>query len=71
MNCLKCAKNHATVHITEVRNGVKKVVHLCEECARAAGGEFTFSITDILDKIHEPPKGGGKSGQAGDPRPGL
>jgi protein arginine kinase activator len=56
MICGKCAKNHATVHVTEVVNGVKKESHLCEECARAAGGKFTFSITDILANLIEPVK---------------
>lgn len=56
MICGKCAKNHATVHVTEVVNGVKKESHLCEECARAAGGKFTFSITDILAGLIEPVK---------------
>ncbi len=61
MICEKCNKNHATVHVTEVVNGVKKEAHLCEECARTAGVgiKFTFSISDILGNLVEP-KGGGK-----------
>ncbi|HEY3226360.1 MAG TPA: UvrB/UvrC motif-containing protein [Planctomycetota bacterium] len=68
MICGKCSKNHATVHVTEVVNGVKKEAHLCEECARAAGGKFTFSITDILANLIEPPKGAGKAAEAAAPR---
>lgn len=69
MICGKCSKNHATVHVTEVVNGVKKESHLCEECARAAGGKFTFSITDILANLIEPVKpAGGKAQEAGAPR---
>lgn len=68
MICGKCSKNHATVHVTEVVNGVKKEAHLCEECARAAGGKFTFSITDILANLIEPPKAGGKTAEATAPR---
>ena len=71
MICGKCSKNHATVHVTEVVNGVKKESHLCEECARAAGGKFTFSITDILANLIEPvktPGGGAKTAEAGTPR---
>ena len=56
--------------MTEVVNGVKKESHLCEECARAAGGKFTFSITDILANLIEPvkPAGAPKSSDAGAPR---
>jgi protein arginine kinase activator len=70
MICGKCSKNHATVHVTEVVNGVKKESHLCEECARAAGGKFTFSITDILANLIEPAKTPGTkaSAEAGAPR---
>lgn len=68
MICGKCSKNHATVHVTEVVQGVKKESHLCEECARAAGGKFTFSITDILANLIEPVKTAGKPSEAGAPR---
>jgi protein arginine kinase activator len=69
MICGKCAKNHATVHVTEVVNGVKKESHLCEECARAAGGKFTFSITDILSNLIEPVKTpGAKAAEPSAPR---
>lgn len=68
MICGKCSKNHATVHVTEVVNNVKKESHLCEECARAAGGKYTFSITDILANLIEPVKTTGKPADAGAPR---
>jgi protein arginine kinase activator len=59
MICEKCNKNHATVHVTEVINGVKKEAHLCEDCARSAGVgiKFTFSISDILGSLAEPKPG--------------
>lgn len=59
MICEKCSKNHATVHVTEVVNGVKKEVHLCEECARSAGVgiKFTFSVSDILGNLMDPKPG--------------
>jgi protein arginine kinase activator len=58
MICGKCSKNHATVHVTEVSNGSKKEAHLCEECARSVGVgvKFTFSVSDILGNLVEPPK---------------
>src|SRR5579883_1706271 len=34
MNCEKCHKNHATIHITAAEGGVKRELHLCEERAR-------------------------------------
>jgi protein arginine kinase activator len=40
----------ATVHLTEIKNGVKKEVHLCEEHAAKMGlpGKAHFSLTDLL-----------------------
>ena len=60
MVCEKCKKNHATVHVTEIVNGSKKEVHLCEPCARSAGVgiKFSFSISDILGNLVEPPTAG-------------
>ncbi len=60
MICEKCSKNHATVHVTEVVNGVKKEAHLCDECAGKAGVgiKFTFSISDILGGLVEPKPSG-------------
>ena len=37
MICGKCANNYATVHFTEVANGVNREVHLCKVCARLEG----------------------------------
>ena len=62
MICQKCAKGVATIHVTEVVDDRKREVHLCEECARAAAHGFTFSITEILAGLKEPPKGTGEAG---------
>src|SRR5438132_3931987 len=32
MKCQSCA-NQATVHLTDIINGIKKELHLCQECA--------------------------------------
>ena len=32
MKCQICNKESATIHLTEIENGVKKEVHLCEDC---------------------------------------
>ncbi len=56
MICGKCQKNHATVHVTEVENGVKREAHLCEECARDSGVglNFKFTVSDILGSLVGP-----------------
>ena len=67
MACEKCKKNHATVHVTEVVNGVKREAHLCEQCARSAGVgiKFNFSIQDMLGSLLEsPPVKAGKGEKA-------
>ena len=58
MICGKCQKNHATIHVTEVINGAKKEMHLCDECARGAGVgvKYNFTIADILGSLVESPK---------------
>lgn len=37
MLCDKCQKNQATIHMTQIINGVKEEQHLCEECAKESG----------------------------------
>ena len=32
MKCQICSENNATIHLTEIEKGVKKEVHLCEDC---------------------------------------
>lgn len=54
MLCDNCNQNEATIHYTEVINGVKNERHLCSECMReldyGVDGEFPFSklIKNIL-----------------------
>jgi protein arginine kinase activator len=52
MLCEKCNSNEATIHYTEVINGVKNEHHLCSECAKDVDlgyyselfdGEFPFA----------------------------
>jgi protein arginine kinase activator len=35
--CQSCKKNAATVHLTEIVEGVKREVHYCEACAQTEG----------------------------------
>jgi protein arginine kinase activator len=54
---MKCesesCENEATVHLTEIREGKKIEMHLCEKCAAAKGlpGKTHFSISELLAGI--------------------
>jgi protein arginine kinase activator len=54
---MKCdvdsCENEATVHLTEIREGKKHEMHLCEKCASEKGlpGKAHFSISDLLHGI--------------------
>jgi protein arginine kinase activator len=54
---MKCesesCENEATVHLTEIREGKKIEMHLCEKCAAAKGlpGKAHFSISELLAGI--------------------
>jgi len=37
MQCEICKKNEATIHLTEIVDGVRSEIHLCEQCAREQG----------------------------------
>lgn len=37
MYCQICQKNEATVHLTEISNGVRSEMHICQKCAREQG----------------------------------
>lgn len=50
MVCDICAKNQATVHLTEIIDEQMTELHLCEECARkkSAQMEQQFGLSDLL-----------------------
>jgi len=50
MLCDICAKNPATVHLTEIIDDQMKELHLCEECAheKSASMEQQFGLSDLL-----------------------
>ncbi len=50
MKCEVCKNKEATIHLTQVVDGVVKKVHLCEQCAAKSGFDVhgPMSITDIL-----------------------
>jgi len=37
MLCMMCKKSPATIHMTDIQNGQKHEVHLCQECAKGQG----------------------------------
>ncbi len=73
MNCEKCKKNHATLHVTAKENDVMREIHLCEECARQTGVNvsFNFTIGGILGSLMEPAPRAGKAGQPRCPECGI
>ncbi len=50
MLCDICAKNPATVHLTEIVDDQMSELHLCEECARKKSSqmESQFGLSDFL-----------------------
>lgn len=60
MICEKCKEKQATIHYAEIKNGKKRVINLCEECANKENGininmdfEMPFSMKDIFSSIME------------------
>ncbi|MGD2094115.1 MAG: UvrB/UvrC motif-containing protein [Phycisphaerales bacterium] len=45
MQCQICHKNNATIHLTEINDGVRSEMHICEQCA---------AEQDIAVKSHIP-----------------
>ncbi len=53
MQCERCKKTEASIHLTEIIKDVKSEVHLCEECARDIGLNtkltgFSLSVPEML-----------------------
>lgn len=57
MNCQKCKKKQATVHMTEISGEEKKEVHLCEDCAQEQGLTLKgqVSLADFLAGLIKAP----------------
>lgn len=64
MLCENCGENEANVRYTQIINGVKKEMHLCEDCAKEKGINtnmdfnipinFSSFLGDIFDDFSEP-----------------
>lgn len=59
MLCQNCQERPATVHLTKVINYEKTELHLCEVCAKSAGGELgivfepSFSFQNFIAALLE------------------
>jgi len=55
--CQSCKKRQATVHLTEIKDGEKIEVHLCEECAQSEGVN-PLSAQNFFTHLMDVAKGG-------------
>lgn len=62
MNCQNCGENEANIRYTQIINGVKKQMNLCEKCAKELGIDninlsmpisFSSFLGDMLDMYDE------------------
>ncbi len=62
MQCEDCGQGDASVHFTEIINGEKREMHLCEECARRKSIPLqkAISLSDLLQNLLSQ-VGGGKA----------
>ena len=53
MQCQVCQKKEATIHLTEITDGVRSEVHLCEHCAQEEGiaVKSQLSINELLSGL--------------------
>ena len=53
MQCQNCHKNEATIHLTEITNGVRTEMHLCEHCAQEEGiaVKSQISLNELLSSL--------------------
>jgi protein arginine kinase activator len=51
MICQKCKKAVATNHLTEIEQGQKREIHLCDACAQKEGMIAPFSIGQMISDI--------------------
>ena len=72
--CQKCKKNKASVQYTELENGVKVELQLCEECAEQHGLPPKFpahTMIDFLQQFVEKSSPPGKGGDRQCPQCGM
>jgi protein arginine kinase activator len=69
MQCQLCNKRTATIHLTEITEGVRSEMHICEQCAAEQGiaSQSQMSINELLGQLlAAQPSDDEIFGQAGD-----
>jgi protein arginine kinase activator len=53
MQCQICNKRAAVIHLTEITDGIRTEMHLCEQCAQQQGiaAKSHISITELLNGL--------------------
>ena len=53
MYCQICKKKEATIHLTEINDGVRSEMHLCEYCAQQEGVAIKgqLSVNELLSNL--------------------
>jgi len=53
MQCQVCQKAEATIHLTEITNGQRTEIHICERCAREQGlaAKNHIPINELLNGL--------------------
>jgi len=53
MQCQLCNKRTATIHLTEISEGVRTEMHICEQCAADQGiaAQSQMSINELLSHL--------------------
>lgn len=53
MQCQVCNKRAATIHLTEITEGVRSEMHICEHCAAEQGiaSQSQMSINELLGNL--------------------
>jgi len=53
MQCQICNKRTATIHLTEINDGVRSEMHICEQCAAEQGvaSQSQMSINELLSHL--------------------
>ena len=67
MQCEMCKAQEATVHLTQVMDGVVRKMHLCEGCAAKSGVDTKggVSLTDLLVGLGQMVAGAGEAPDSG------
>lgn len=57
MLCQRCKKNEASIHVTDVSEGAKDEIHLCQQCAQKEGVTLKghVSLADFLSGLIKAP----------------